>query len=373
MASEETKAEVSDNVIKAVAERLQFFFSDANVRADSFMRLKLLKSEGGYVPIDVLLKFNSIKQHTTDPSVVVTAAKTIGTLVLAEDEKSIARKTPFTMSMMNDNIALSLYVSNVPITEAEDDKPAQYAVKMEDVRALFEPYGDVTLVKLRFKRADGDNKKRNVPVGAAFVEFSTEEQLSKAAEEVLTKKGGEIVEAKKTLILGGNTLEVVTMKEWLDEKKKKEPDGNKESPKKRDRDEKPAEVEVEEFNIDWKKGCVIKVKGLAADCDREAIRAAVAKGMGKTEKELKELGVYADFSRGQTEGAIRFNEPDASIGELARKLANGEVEIAGAKVDAASILEGDDETKYWADFIEFKNKQLKHRAEERVSRKKSRR
>lgn len=379
MSTEEVKESVvassDDDVIQAVAERLQFFFSDANVRADTFLRRELLR---GAVPIETLLKFNSIKQHTTDAAIVAAAAKTLGeTLVLSEDEKTIARVKPFTMKMMDDNIPLSLYVSNIPTTDDHKYAPDT----MKTVRAHFEPYGKVTLVKLRFKRAEAEEGdaaggKKHVAAGGAFVEFSTKEELEKAAEEVLTTKDGQVVEAKKTLTVGDNTVEVVTMKEWIDEKKKGKQGADKqETPKKRNREEKeePKEVVFEEFKIDWKPGCVIRIKGLAETCDREAIRDAVAKALGKTEKEVKDIGMYIDFSRGQTEGAIRFNEPHDSTGDIVAKLTSGDIEIAGAKVESASILEGDEETKYWTEFIEFKNKQIKHRAEEKASKKRTRR
>lgn len=367
-------APADDKVIQAVAERLAFFFSNANIRADSFLRRQLLKEDGdkpGHVDVETLLKFNSIKQHTTDPAVVVAAAKTLSEVKVSDDDKAIARVTPFTMKMMDDNIPLSLHVTNIP---TKDEKYSPNT--MNEIRALFEPYGKVTLVKLRFKRVDGDNgEKKNVAAGGAFVEFETKEELAKAAEDTLTSKGGEVVEAKKKLTVGDNTVEVMTLKEWLDAKrsKHKSPDKNKVEPKKRDREEKEEpkeEVAVEEFTIDWKKGCVIQMKGLAENCDREAIRDAVIKGMGITEDEFKNSNIYVDFSRGQTHGAIRFNEPADTIGALAVKLVNGEVEIAGTKVGSANILEGDDETKYWEDFCAFKTKQMKQRAEDRASRKK---
>lgn len=367
-AKEETTAVASDETIKAVAERLRFFFSDANVRADTFLRKEILKAEEGkgHVAIETLLRFNSIKQHTSDPAVVVAAAQTLpDNLVVGDDEKSIARVTPFTLKMMDDNIPLSLYITNLPITEDNKYPPDT----MKKVRTLFEPYGEVALVKLRFKRAEG-GEKGSVAIGGAFVEFSSKDGLEKAAEEVLTTKDGETVEPKKKLTVGDNTLEVVTMKEWLESKKKKK-NVTPDSSKKRDRDE---PVAFEELKIDWKPGCVVRLKGLNTEaCDREAIRDAVCKAMGITEQGSKDLGIYADYSRGQTEGAIRFNEPGESIAELTAKLSSGDVEIAGAKVESASILEGDEESKYWADFIAFKNKQLKHRAEEKASKKRSRR
>jgi hypothetical protein len=287
------------------------------------------------------------------------------------------------MSMMDDNIPLSLYVGNLPIAEPEEGKNTQYAVSMDEVRALFEPYGDVTLVKLQFQKVGGDNdaspaKKKFDPTGGAFVEFETAEQQQKALEDLCAKKDGEAVEPKTKLTLGGNTLDVITLREWIDSKKKINKQSNdagaKPGPKKREREEVPEpEIVVKEFTVDWKPGCVIQVKGLGESCDREAIRAAVAKGLEMTEEETVEKGIYADYSRGQTGGAIRFNEPSDSISALVTKLASGDVEIAGAKVESASILEGEEEQKYWANFIEFKNKQARHKAEEKASKKKTRR
>ena len=371
----ETSAAVDEEVIKAVAERLRFFFSNANVRSDGFMRQRLVEDDKK-VPIEDLLRFNSIKKHTTDPAVVVQAAKTLSdVLVLDEEEKAIARVTPFTEDMMDDNIPLSLVVSNLPVTEPKDGKSVgKYAVTMQEVRALFEPYGNVVLCKLRYKPRDPNEdpkkKRRSEPLGAAFVEYETEEQQQKAAEELCTTKDGKKVEPKTKLTLGGKDLEVTTLRGWIDEEKKRklseEGDENAEQDKKRGREEEEeteTTLEFEKFAIDWKPGCVIQIKGLAEKCDREAIRAAVAQCMGVTEKEILEKGIYADYSRGQPAGAIRFNEPSDAIGEIAVKLRDGDVQIAGAKVESATILEGDEETKYWKDFIEFKNKQIRHRAE----------
>ena len=39
---------------------------------------------------------------------------------------------------------------------------------------------------------------------------------------------------------------------------------------------------------------------------------------------------------------------------------SGEVKINDEKVGDAKILDGEEESKYWADFIEFKNKQVAH-------------
>jgi hypothetical protein len=378
----QNKVEVNGETIKAVAERLRFFFSDANIRVDRFMQNSLTKANGelsGSVPIETLLKFNSIKTHTEDPSVIVEATKTLADdLKLEDDDTCISRVKPFKLADMDANIPLSLFVSNLPVSEVEKGKP-RYAVTVDAVKELFATYGECALVKFKYKPADGqDNEEGNdkykapdkrkkvfIPTGTAQIEFAKMEYLEKAAAELCPTKDGETTNAAKTTLeLGGNTLEVILLKEYIGQRKK-EKKGKKDTPdtngeansKKRKADDKPA-VEIKEFKIDWKPGCVISIKGLSASCDREAIKDAVAKGLNTDDKELLDKGIYADYSRGQTQGAIRFSEPNDNIKELAEKMAKGEIEIAGTKLESAAVLEGEEEAKYWQAFIEFKNKQI---------------
>ena len=399
--------EAKDEIIKAVAERLNFFFSDANIRVDRFMQKTLTKANGelsGSVPIATLLKFNSIKTHTEDAAVVVEATKTLAVqLKLEDDETSIARVTPFRLSDMDANIPLSLFVENLPVSEVvsgSSEKP-RYTVTVDAVKELFTTFGDVALVKFKFKPADGEEendkykapdrrKKVFVPAGSAQVEFVKTDDLERAAAELCTTKNGEKTEPpKKILELGGNALQVMLLQEYIAQRKK-EKNGKKDTlttnggdnSKKRKADNEPEEtpastvVEVKEFKMDWKPGCVISLKGLPASCDREAIKSAVAKGLATNDEELLENGIYADFSRGQTHGAIRFSEPNENIKALAKKMTEGEVEIAGGKIESAVVLEGEEEAKYWQTFIEFKTKQLNHNAKDKAlkgGRKKGRR
>lgn len=402
--------EAKDKTIEAVAERLQFFFSDANLRVDRFMQKTLTKANGelsGSVPIQTLLKFNSIKSHTEDAAIIVEATKTlVENLKLENDDTCIARVKPFKLSDMDANIPLSLFVTNLPVSEG--DAPSaklRYTVTVEAVKELFTPYGDVALVKFKYKPLEGDDDKNQdnnkynapdrrkrvfVPAGSAQVEFKKMEDLEKAAAELCTTMDGEKSEPpKKTLQMGSNTLDVVPLQEYINQRKKEKKGKNdipeekdipktngEENSKKRKADNQPAPVEAKEYKLEWKPGCVISIKGIAASCDREAIKDAVAKGLATDDKELLEKGIYADFSRGQTHGAIRFSEPNDNIKALAEKMNNGKVKIAGGKLESAVVLEGEEETKYWQTFIEFKTKQLNQASKEKAwkgGRKKGRR
>ena len=390
--------QIDPAVVDAVAERLSFFLGDANLRQDLFFRKHMLKSDGPYphmVKLDVLLNCNTIKQHTKNEKVVIAAAKKLSDqFVVSNDEQAIGRVVPFTKEKMDENIPLSLHVTNLPLSDDE----SRYEVSPTQIRELFEPYGTVTLVKFRFKfqgssstrstpkkgeEDDADNANaspakgsRRPPLGASFVEFKTVEELEKAAEDTLTSKDGETVEPKRKLTIGDKTLEIMLMKDFIEknakEKSKKGSD-EKEGDKKREAededDHEDEEKAAKEFTVDWKPGCVIQLKGLSSSCDRESILDAIAKAFDITVAEAKEKKIYADYSRGQEDGAIRFAEPDG-VADLCKKIAAGEVEIAGKKVKEATVLDGDAETKYWNDFIAFKNKQKKHKADENNHRRK---
>jgi hypothetical protein len=399
----EDKADAEGDALEQVKDRLTFFFSNANVRQDYFIR-KLLTSTRpdekntappGHVPIEALLRFNTIKQYTTDPAVVIQAAKLLSdVLALDDEEKAIRRVEPFTDDMLDGNIPVSLYVKNVPLTEGQDAETRKYAVTVDDVRALFDKYGDVAIVKLKFSSSpdgQGDEtgggnkkkhfvKKKSYPIGHAMIEFHTQEALEKAAEATLTTKAGETLEPKEKLVVGEakSPLEVILLSEYVESRKKQkaessEKNGSAETSKKRDRAEEEDEVEksdVPTFTVDWKPGCVIQLMGLPEACDREALLGAVAKGLEISLEDVKTRKIYADYSRGQNDGAIRFPEPDEAIAKLATSLKSGDLLVSETKVTDAHVLEGEDEEKYWRTFIEFKNKQIRHKEEEKQSRKK---
>lgn len=409
----------SPEALLAVAERLRFFFSDANLRQDFFMRKILMNGDDHAVPVEVLLRFNTIKQHTESKSVVVQAARQLpDVLVVSQDETKISLVVPFTEAKMDENIPLSLYLCNLPVNESKK----KYDVTTEDVRNLFDNAGHIVLVKLRFRHADakdtddisdlqpsqqpqsssgngktGQKKGRRVPTGAALVEFDSLEELQRAAAETITMAMSSTVDNGSTLVgteskpskpltLGGSTLTVMLLRDYIDScKAKANASSNMTSKRKNSTDVAVAEdtaVSKTEaapdeaakssntFTMDWKPGCVIALKGIATTepCDREGILSTVATFLETTVPEMKaNKTVYVDYSRGQTEGAIRFTEPSESVEKLCVKLQSGEITIAGAKVESAVVLQGEAETAYWNTFIAFKTKQLQQRTDERGS------
>mmetsp|Transcript_31697 Transcript_31697/g.36971 ORF Transcript_31697/g.36971 Transcript_31697/m.36971 type:complete len:375 (-) Transcript_31697:53-1177(-) len=367
-----------DNTAKQVAERLGFFFSNANLRMDRFLRREVLNEENnGYVTIETLLKFNTIKNITTDTAIIAKAAKEVSRplLKLNDDETSICRVEKFTEAMMDDNVKVTLRVSNIPIKGGEND--ADYTVSRDEFGDLFKEYGDVAMIRLLKSKLNGNPNR--VAVGRAFVEYHTVEDMEKAVADLCTEDPQDAnLKPKKVLTLGDNELKVKTMQQWLDKKQaqrgEKFPNGDNKKSKFEQQEKKKAEagedkatLEAIEFKMDWKPGCVIQLKGLPSDCDREAILSAVKGFIGD------DVNVRADYSRGMKDGAIRFDEPNEKIATLATELGEGKVTIGVEKVESATLLEGDEEKKYYEDYIAFRTKQMRANAEEKLQRKKKQR
>lgn len=271
-------AKADEEKVKAVAERLSFFFSDANIRQDKFVRYRILGDESDYphqLTVECLLKFNTIKKISEDEAVVVAAAKSLDFLNVSEDGKAIGRVKPFTKDDMDKNLPLTLYVSGLPVNRENNC----YDCRLDDLRGLFQQYGDIAITKFRFKLSDNADdadydytkasegsprKSRRTPIGDALVEFKDEASLKKAVDDTLTTKEGEVVEPKRKLKVGENELQVQTLLNFISMKKKRKHDSKEKDEK---GEEKEPVVNGEDlFNIDWKKGCVINVKGLSEDC-----------------------------------------------------------------------------------------------------------
>jgi tetratricopeptide (TPR) repeat protein len=89
------KETLSPNQIqKQLVHRLQFFFSDVNLRHDSYARSLLVECK--YLPLSVLMSFNSIKRLTDDTDLMLKSAMSLGLESKSVDaELMIGRSVPF--------------------------------------------------------------------------------------------------------------------------------------------------------------------------------------------------------------------------------------------------------------------------------------
>ncbi|XP_043604311.1 la-related protein 7 [Bombus pyrosoma] len=151
----------------AILKQMEFYFSDANLSKDRF--LSNLVKEDPYVDLSVFLKFNKIRELTTDINRISKGVQASTILSLSEDGMKIRRITPIAPKENTDEC--TVYVQNLP-PDADH----------ETLSSIFSQYGQVVYVSIpRFK----NNKKIK---GFAFVEYDTIES-AKNCLKAFEKKG----------------------------------------------------------------------------------------------------------------------------------------------------------------------------------------
>ena len=439
-------------IINLLTERLSFFFSNANLRQDKWMRSQLSTNtnnssspSNNAITLDDLLKFNTLKSILKDYPDNATKSKELLAKAAAgggseklkelisynEEKEEISRVVPFDFKTMGDGSYLSLYVKNVPLTtgagsssttatessegKKEEDKssgevdkkegddkqppqPPRYAVTRDEIKTLFEPYGTIGIIQLKYGRkqqhgGDGGHyspANRDSP-GVAIVEFENEEGIQKACKDLLIstdddKIGGgaddndnkvdngdnnEEGGGEKVLEIKGNKLIIEKMKphHFFKDKKKRGRDSSSGGGGDAETDEKEDETTSSAFEpitLEWEKGCVITLTGLSTtSCDRESIRDAVSDTLG-VPNDVKTSGLYVDYNRGESTGNLRLtNAKPTEMTELVTKLNDGTITIGSEKVESSKILEGTEEEEYWKNFTEFLNKRKRMREEEK--------
>ncbi|KOX80581.1 La-related protein 7 [Melipona quadrifasciata] len=151
----------------AILKQMEFYFGDANLSKDRF--LSNLIKEDPYVNLNVFLRFNKIKELTTDINRIAKAVQVSTILSLSEDGMKVRRVTPIIIKGNTDEC--TVYVQNLP-PDADH----------ETLSSIFSQYGQVVYVSIpRFKI----NRKIK---GFAFVEFDTVEGAKKCLK-AFEKKG----------------------------------------------------------------------------------------------------------------------------------------------------------------------------------------
>lgn len=277
------------------------------------------------IRIDILLRFNTIKQLTTSPSDIVVAVENhCSNMLRIEDNKSICRIDPFDFQKKDENIPLSLFVENLP-----------QHIKVPDVLEAFEIYGTVTLVRLL----------KNKMIGNCVVEFESVEILEKAALDLIGEN------KKRDIMCKGNNLKVQKMQDWIKQNRNKK--SNKDSnPQKKD-----SNPQKKDYNHQKrpKNDVVISLKGLVDGCDRDDIQESISNNFEGNKFRI-------DYSKGLKDGYIRFfnNCNREKILELATNLKAGKIQICGHVVDDAYVLANEEEEQYWKQRNEFKKKRAQH-------------
>ncbi|XP_004686672.1 PREDICTED: la-related protein 7 [Condylura cristata] len=151
-------------VLADIAKQVDFWFGDANLHKDRFLREQIEKSRDGYVDISLLVSFNKMKKLTTDGKLIARALKSSAVVELDLEGTRIRRKKPLG-ERPKDEDERTVYVELLPKN-----------VNHSWIERVFGKCGNVVYVSIPHYKSTGD------PKGFAFVEFETKEQAAKAIE-----------------------------------------------------------------------------------------------------------------------------------------------------------------------------------------------
>ncbi|XP_036089284.1 la-related protein 7 isoform X1 [Rousettus aegyptiacus] len=151
-------------VLADIAKQVDFWFGDANLHKDRFLREQIEKSRDGYVDISLLVSFNKMKKLTTDGKLIARALRSSAVVELDLEGTRIRRKKPLG-ERPQDEDERTVYVELLPKN-----------VNHSWIERVFGKCGNVVYVSIPHYKSTGD------PKGFAFVEFETKEQAAKAIE-----------------------------------------------------------------------------------------------------------------------------------------------------------------------------------------------
>ncbi|XP_044536421.1 la-related protein 7 [Gracilinanus agilis] len=151
-------------VLSDIAKQVDFWFGDANLHKDRFLREQIEKSRDGYVDISLLVSFNKMKKLTTDGKLIARALKSSSVVELDLEGTRVRRRQPLG-EKPKDVDDRTVYVELLPKN-----------VNHSWIERVFGKCGNVVYISIPHYKSTGD------PKGFAFVEFETKEQADKAIE-----------------------------------------------------------------------------------------------------------------------------------------------------------------------------------------------
>eukprot|EP01138_Halocafeteria_seosinensis_P000703 gb/GECG01000719.1/.p1 GENE.gb/GECG01000719.1/~~gb/GECG01000719.1/.p1 ORF type:complete len:222 (+),score=34.08 gb/GECG01000719.1/:1-666(+) len=162
-----------------IRRQIEFYFSDANMRRDKFLRSKVEAEPQGFVDLSILVTFNRLKELSTDYEEICNAVKDSEVVQVSADKTKIRRKTPLPAN--DDPSTRTVYVKGRFPQDSE----------LDALIAFFRQYFPVKIVHMRRTR-----NKEKLFKGSVFVEFENKDDAHKFVE-MATSEDGLQYEGKK--------------------------------------------------------------------------------------------------------------------------------------------------------------------------------
>ncbi|XP_058405911.1 la-related protein 7 isoform X2 [Diceros bicornis minor] len=300
-------------VLADIAKQVDFWFGDANLHKDRFLREQIEKSRDGYVDISLLVSFNKMKKLTTDGKLIARALKSSAVVELDLEGTRIRRKKPLG-ERPKDEDERTVYVELLPKN-----------VNHSWIERVFGKCGNVVYISIPHYKSTGD------PKGFAFVEFETKEQAAKAIEflnnppEEAPRKPGIFPKTVKNKPIPALRVS---------EKKKKK--------KKKGRVKKEDNIQTKESNMDTSKEAVCKIKRSRTTSEGSEVEITEPQKPPSKKKKKREKAEASNLPSVRTGKRKRSSSEDAECiapRSKVKKMAQKDIKKEASEVSKDKDLE----------------------------------
>ncbi|XP_056605634.1 lupus La protein isoform X2 [Triplophysa dalaica] len=316
---------------KKVSDQVEYYFGDHNLPRDKFLK-EQLQVDDGWVTLETMLKFNRLKNITSDVSIIVEALlkSQTGLLEVSEDKTKIRRNPNKPLPEDNEEYRdilkhKSIYMKGFPLDTT-----------LDEVKEWLSDKGTIENIYMR----KGPLKTFK---GSIFAVLESDE----AAKAFVVRD--DVKEYK------GNEMIVMTKEEYFSKKiaERKHNRAEAKAKAKCDKEDKQKQAEEEELkSLNDQRGCLLKFSGELGQTSREDFHKVFA-----DHARIK----WIDFIRGAKEGTILFHSKAQEALQKALEAQGGEDLKVKDQVVHWEVLEGETEMETLKKIIEDQQESLNKR------------
>lgn len=270
---------------RAIIRQVEYYFGDANLNRDKFLREQIGKNEDGWVPLSVLITFKRLASLSTDFDEIVAALNKSeeGLIQISEDKQNLRRHPERPIPEHNEERRKEIqertaYAKGFPLES-----------QMTELLDFFASYDKVVNITMR-KHYDKPTKSYKFK-GSIFLTFETKEQATAfLAKDKVVYKERELLRKWQV--------------DYLKEKQEEYAQKNEKRKNKK-------EAAKAEPPIELPKNAIVVFEGAPETATREEVREAFEK---VADFEI----AFIEFSKGDTKGSVRLTEADAAEKYIAK-------------------------------------------------------
>ncbi|KAL7074326.1 hypothetical protein ACQ4LE_006210 [Meloidogyne hapla] len=313
-----------------IMKQVEYYFGDINLPRDKFIQEEM-KKDNGWIPLSTMLKFNRLASLTKDVENITASLKDSHLIEVSDDNLKIRRnpEVPMpenTLEFWQEIKRRTVYLKGFPLETT-----------LDEISEFIGKFGVVENILMR-KTKVGKETPRMFK-GSVFVTFKDKDQAKRLADIKELKFKGEFPLVNKMQ----DTY-------WADK--------HAERVKQKDLKKQMKKTQIEQQNkAHFKKGVILKICGLKTE---EINHVAL---IAKLKAFFEPFGKPAYVNIEGNEASIRFFPVEEEAANSAWKKAvnsakesgdsEGKVLFEGNEI-TGSVLDGEEEEKYWADFSKAK-------------------